>query len=48
MTRYLNDEQLRRYQGGFDNARRLKQLVTDLETASIAAVERDAGWTTNS
>ena len=48
VTRYLNDEQLQRYQPWFDNARRLKQLVADLETASIAAVEQDAGWTTSS
>jgi hypothetical protein len=40
VTRYLNQEQLTRYQGWFDNARRLKELVAKLEIASLHAVEQ--------
>jgi len=46
-TRFLSQEQLARYQPWFDNARRLKELLAKLETASVAAVEQAEGWTTD-
>ncbi len=39
VTRYLSQEQLERYQSWFDNAHRLKDLVTKLEIASLQALE---------
>ena len=39
MTRLLTQEQLDRYRPWFDNARRLKDLVAKLETASVQAFE---------
>ena len=41
VTEYLNPEQLARYQPWFDNARRLKELVTKLEILSIKALESE-------
>jgi hypothetical protein len=38
VTRYLSEEQLVRYQPWFDNARRLKEIIAKLETASLHAV----------
>lgn len=38
LTRFLTPEQLARYQPCFDNTRRLKDLVTKLETASLHAL----------
>lgn len=46
VTRYLNDDQLARYQLWFDNARHLKELVAKLEIASVHALERSEGLTT--
>jgi hypothetical protein len=40
VTRYLTQDQLRRYQQWFDNARRLKEIVAKLEIASVHAVEQ--------
>ncbi|MDA8285771.1 MAG: hypothetical protein M0Z42_21270 [Actinomycetota bacterium] len=40
VTRYLSNDQLARYQGWFDNARRLKEIVAKLEIASLHAVEQ--------
>lgn len=40
VTRYLTRDQLARYQGWFDNARRLKEIVAKLEIASLHAVEQ--------
>ena len=48
VTRYLSQDQLERYQGWFDNARRLKELVVKLEIASLHAVEAAEGWTSDS
>jgi len=45
VTRYLSPEQLARYQPWFDNARRAKDLVAKLETASLHALEQDEGPT---
>lgn len=45
VTRYLKQEQLARYQRWFDNAARAKELLANLETVSVAAVEEAEGWT---
>lgn len=37
VTRTLTPEQAQRYQPWFDNARRLRELLTDLETRSLRA-----------
>jgi len=37
LTRTLTDEQVSRYQPWFDNARRLRELITELETHSLRA-----------
>jgi hypothetical protein len=40
VTRFLTEAQLARYQPWFDNARRLKDLIAKLETASLHAVQQ--------
>ncbi len=45
VTRLLTEEQLARYQPWFDNARRVKDLVAKLESASLHAVTQAEGWT---
>ena len=40
VTRFLSADQLARYQPWFDNARRLKELVTKLEIASVHALDQ--------
>ncbi|MGH2868559.1 MAG: DUF6788 family protein [Solirubrobacteraceae bacterium] len=47
VTRYLSGDQLARYQGWFDNARRLKEIVAKLEIASLHAVEQFEAATTS-
>jgi hypothetical protein len=42
VTRILSPQQVRRYQTWFDNDRKLRQLITELETLSIAILERDS------
>jgi hypothetical protein len=37
-------EQVERYQPCLDNARRLRELITELEALTINAVERAEGW----
>jgi len=44
VTRLLRPDQLERYQAGFDNARRLRELTTELEALSLRAVEQAEGW----
>lgn len=44
VTRRLTDDQLARYGPWFDNARRLRQLVNELETLSATAAEAAEGW----
>jgi hypothetical protein len=44
VTRYLSAEQVERYQPWFDNARRLRSLVSELEELSLRIVERAEGW----
>lgn len=45
VTRVLSPDQLERYQTGFDNARRLRELIAELEALSLQAAERAEGWT---
>ena len=44
MTRYLSEEQLHDYQRFFDDHRRLKELVHELEELSLSIVESDPRW----
>ena len=44
VTRILTAEQLARYQPWLDNARRLREILTDLETITVQAVEQAEGW----
>lgn len=39
VTKILNAEQASRYQPWFDNARRLRELLTELETLSLQAAD---------
>ena len=48
VTRSLSDDQLERYGDWFDNDRRLRALVTELEQLSIAVADRAEGWDTKS
>lgn len=41
VTRKVTEDQKARYQAWFDNTRRLRQLVTDLEALSLEAFESD-------
>jgi hypothetical protein len=45
VTRLLSEEQLPDYQVLFDNHRRLKELVHELEELSLAIVDADPRWT---
>jgi hypothetical protein len=42
--RYLSDDQHERYAGWFDQAVRLRALLTELETLSLGIAERAEGW----
>jgi uncharacterized protein DUF6788 len=44
VTRTLSPAQLERYRPLFDNARRLRELITELQTLSAEAVEQAEGW----
>jgi hypothetical protein len=46
-TRLLSEDQLAAYQPLFDNHRKLKNLVRELEELSVAIVERDPRWKTS-
>jgi hypothetical protein len=48
VTRNLSDDQLHRYQDWFDNDRRLKTLVNELEELSITIADQAEGWPTKS
>jgi len=48
VTRNLTDDQLQRYQDWFDNDRRLRALVSELEQLSITLVDQAEGWNTKS
>ncbi len=43
VTRNISEDERARYQAWFDNARRLRQLVADLETLSLEASELERG-----
>ena len=47
VTRYLSEEELARYQPWFDNARRLKEITTKLEIASLHALEIECSTKTD-
>jgi hypothetical protein len=44
VTRFLTDDQLADYSDWFDNQRRLRQLLEQLETLSLAIAEADPRW----
>jgi hypothetical protein len=44
IARLLSAEQIERYQPQIDNARRLRQLVADLEALAIQAAEHAERW----
>jgi hypothetical protein len=44
VTRRLTPEQLERYRPWFENRRRLRQLIGELEKLSLHAAERAEGW----
>jgi hypothetical protein len=43
-TRILTDDQLAGYGAWFDNHRRLRELITELEALSLAIAEADPRW----
>jgi hypothetical protein len=43
-TRILTDEQLADYGPWFDNHKRLRELIAELETLSLAIAEADPRW----
>jgi hypothetical protein len=43
-TRILTDDQLTDYQPWFDNHRRLRELIAELEAISLAIAEADPRW----
>ena len=43
-TRILSDDQLDDYGPWFDNHRRLRELITELEALSLAIADADARW----
>ncbi len=45
VTRLLSEEQLARYQPWFNNARRLKEIIANLEIASLHAVQQTENLT---
>lgn len=44
VTRRLSPEQLERYRPWFDNNRRLRRLIGELEALSLEAAEQAEGW----
>jgi hypothetical protein len=44
VTRRLSAEQLGRYRPWFENRRRLRELVAELEALSLELAERTEGW----
>ena len=47
VTRTLNPAQAERYRPMFDNARRLHELVTELQQLTAQQVEQAEGWATH-
>ena len=48
VTKLLTPDQLDHYQPWLDNARRLRELTTELETLTIQTVKHLEGWGTKS
>ena len=46
ITRTLSPAQFERYRPLFDNTKRLRELISELETLSAETVEQAEGWTT--
>jgi len=46
ITRTLTPAQAEQYRPLFDNTRRLRELISELETLSAGIVEQAEGWTT--
>ena len=46
ITRTLSPAQLERYRPLFDNTKRLRELISELETLSAEAIEQAEGWAT--
>jgi hypothetical protein len=44
-TRLLTPEQMERYRGWFDNAKRIRELAGELETLSLDIAKSAEGWT---
>lgn len=44
VSRWLSSEQLERYEAWFANARRARELLTELEALSLRIAERTEGW----
>jgi len=44
VTRFLSDDQLADYSDWFDNQRRLRALLAELEALSLGIVEADPRW----
>ncbi len=44
MTKVLSPEQRERYRPLFDNARRLRELIAELETLSLHTIEDAENW----
>jgi hypothetical protein len=44
VTRRLTADQLERYKPWFENNRRLRQLISELETLSLQTAEQAEGW----
>jgi hypothetical protein len=44
LTRILSEDQFERYRGWIDNARRLHELVAELEQLSVTTMARAEGW----
>ncbi|MGH9156015.1 MAG: DUF6788 family protein [Acidimicrobiales bacterium] len=44
VTRRLSDEQVAHFGPWFDNARRARELLAELEALSLGIVERDGDW----
>lgn len=47
VTHTLNAAQAERYQAWFDNTRRLRELVTELEALSVQVINENEGWPEN-
>lgn len=44
VTRLLSQEQFEEYQQYFDNAKRLRKLLREIEAISLEAIEKDPRW----